>query len=79
MVEAMPVALLYEGQRLAIAILSYRGNINFGYLADGDAVADLDELGRCMERSLQELLNVARSARSDDEPVETRRKVAALV
>jgi WS/DGAT/MGAT family acyltransferase len=62
LVEAMPIAFLYEGMQVATAIFSYLGNINFGYIADRHAFPDLDLLGECMEESFAELLEVARAS-----------------
>jgi WS/DGAT/MGAT family acyltransferase len=70
MVEAMPVAFLYEGQHIAIAIFSYAGSINFGYIADGIAFADIDRLAQCMEKSFEELVAVARLVPEPDEATE---------
>ena len=65
LVEAMPIAFLYEGQQVATAIFSYLGSINFGYIADRHAFPDLPRLGECMEESFAELLDVARLAQKD--------------
>ncbi|MBV8445704.1 MAG: DUF1298 domain-containing protein [Candidatus Dormibacteraeota bacterium] len=60
LVEAFPIAFLYEGQQVAIAIFSYLGQLNFGYLADAHGVADVEVFGKCMERSFRELRLAAR-------------------
>src|ERR687895_4559 len=44
--DVFPVAFLPENHALAIAIMSYNGGIDFGLLADYDAMPDLEELGR---------------------------------
>jgi hypothetical protein len=72
----MPIAFLYEGQRLATAIFSYLGTINFGYIADRSAFPDLPRLGECMEESFAELLEIARSSQAEAIP-EPPRRVAA--
>ncbi len=36
--EVFPIAFLYDGQQLAIAIFSYNGMLNFGYLVDDHGV-----------------------------------------
>jgi WS/DGAT/MGAT family acyltransferase len=64
MVEAMPVAFLYDGQRLAVAILSYDGDITFGYISDGVALPDVDCLSASMEESFRELAAVTRGGKS---------------
>src|SRR5206468_6735142 len=42
--DAVPIAFLPEHHALAIAIMSYNGKLNFGLLADYDALPDLDVL-----------------------------------
>ena len=42
MQEIVPVAFLPENHALAIAIMSYNGKVDFGLLADYDAMPDLD-------------------------------------
>jgi WS/DGAT/MGAT family acyltransferase len=64
LVEAMPIAFLYEGMQVATAIFSYLGGINFGYIADRSAFPDLPRLGECMEESFAELLDVARASQA---------------
>ena len=58
----VPVAFLAENHALAIAIMSYNGNVDFGLIADYDAVPDLDQLGGYLEEALDELLAAAREA-----------------
>jgi diacylglycerol O-acyltransferase / wax synthase len=60
MLEIVPIAFLPENHALAIAIMSYNGKVDFGLLADYDAMADLEEFGVMLEDSLAELLKVAR-------------------
>ena len=60
LVEAFPVAFLYEGQRLAIAIFSYMGWLNFGYLTDAHGVPDVDLVAKSVERSFKDLVRAAR-------------------
>ena len=50
-----PIAFLPENHALAVAIMSYDGGMNFGLLADFDALPDLDELTSGIEASLAEL------------------------
>jgi diacylglycerol O-acyltransferase / wax synthase len=57
MVEAFPVAFLYAGQYVAIAIFSYNGQLNFGYLADERGMADVEVLARGVEDSVAELMS----------------------
>jgi WS/DGAT/MGAT family acyltransferase len=60
MVEAFPIAFLYEGQLTSVAIFSYLGWLNFGYLSDTQGLPDVDVFGRCVERGFAELLGAAR-------------------
>jgi diacylglycerol O-acyltransferase / wax synthase len=60
MIQAIPVAFLPENHALAIAIMSYNGQLNFGLLGDFDALPDIDVLGENMSAELQHLLALAR-------------------
>lgn len=62
MVEFAPVPFLAPEQALAVAIMSYNGNVDIGLIADYDAIADLDDLGGDVRESLAELLDAARAA-----------------
>jgi diacylglycerol O-acyltransferase / wax synthase len=57
----VPIAFLPENQALAIAIMSYNGKVDFGLLADYDAMPDLDDLGHMLEEALADLLDAARA------------------
>lgn len=70
LVEAFPVAFLYEGQRLAIAIFSYMGWLNFGYLTDAHGVPDVDLVARSVERAFKDLVRSARRRQDFDAEVE---------
>jgi diacylglycerol O-acyltransferase len=68
--EIVPIAFLPENHALAIAIMSYNGKVDFGLLADYDAMPDLEDIAGMVEESLAELLDAARrhakaTARSD--------------
>jgi diacylglycerol O-acyltransferase len=70
--DVFPVAFLPKGHSLAIAIMSYNGQMNFGLLGDYDALPDLDRIGDGIEASLAELLALARRRRAPakaDDPV----------
>jgi diacylglycerol O-acyltransferase / wax synthase len=54
-----PQVPLAESCALGIAIMSYNGHIDFGLLADYDAVPDLDEVAAGLEASIAELAGVA--------------------
>jgi len=51
MQELVPVAFLPENQALAVAVMSYNGNMEFGLLGDYDAMADLDVLAGFIRRA----------------------------
>ncbi|HEY1834391.1 MAG TPA: wax ester/triacylglycerol synthase family O-acyltransferase [Solirubrobacteraceae bacterium] len=60
MLQAIPVAFLPENHALAIAIMSYNGQMNFGLLGDFDALSDIDKIGASIEEELSNLLALAR-------------------
>ena len=60
MVLAIPVAFLPENHALAIAIMSYNGQMNFGLLGDFDALPDIDEIGDAIREELAGLVEMAR-------------------
>jgi diacylglycerol O-acyltransferase len=62
MQEIVPIAFLPENHALAIAIMSYNGRVDFGLLADYDAMPDIDSFADHLEESLAELLAAAREA-----------------
>ncbi len=62
MEEIVPVAFLPEDHALAIAIISYNGKLDFGLLADYDALPDVEAIGHHLEASLAELLDAAGAA-----------------
>ncbi len=64
MLDAFPVAFLPKDHALAVAIISYNGQMNFGLLADYDALPDLDVVGEGIRASLAELVELA----LDEEP-----------
>jgi len=66
--EAYPVAFLPENHALAIAIMSYNGQMNFGLLGDFDAVPDIDLIGKGIEDELAMLLALARESLPEPEP-----------
>ena len=60
MERIVPIAFLPENHALAIAIMSYNGKVDFGLLADYDAMPDLEAFGGYLDQSLAELLKAAR-------------------
>jgi diacylglycerol O-acyltransferase len=87
MQEIVPIAFLPENHALAIAIMSYNGKVDFGLLADYDAMPDIDAVADHLEESLAELLAAARQAgrataksngsKKDGTPGRARRKTTA--
>ncbi len=61
MVLAVPVAFLPENHALAIAIMSYNGQMNFGLLGDFDALPDIGAIGDSIREQLAELVEDARA------------------
>lgn len=54
--DLFPLAFLPQGHALAIAIMSYNGRVEYGLLADFDALPDIDVIAAGVEESLAELL-----------------------
>ena len=66
-------ATLNDGQQLAIAIFSYAGMLNFGYLVDAQGVPDVDVFAGCVEEGLRELVEAARQQAGESAPATRRR------
>ncbi len=62
MLAAFPVAFLPEHHALAIAIMSYNGQMNFGLLGDFDALPDIDFIGASIDAELANLVSLAHEA-----------------
>jgi len=60
--SVFPVAFLPKDHALAIAIMSYNGQMNFGLLGDYDAMDDIRLVADGIEASLEELGALARAA-----------------
>jgi hypothetical protein len=60
MTTVYPIAFLPKDHALAIAIMSYNGQMNFGLIGDYDAMPDLEFVGESIQSSLAELLALAR-------------------
>jgi diacylglycerol O-acyltransferase / wax synthase len=65
--DIFPVGFLPPEQALFVAIMSYNGGINFGLLADYDAIDDIAALGDGIEGSIAELTEAAEAAERDAE------------
>jgi diacylglycerol O-acyltransferase / wax synthase len=59
MLDVFPVAFLPKDHAMAVAIISYNGHMNFGLLADYDAVPDLELIADGIRGSLAELVGLA--------------------
>jgi WS/DGAT/MGAT family acyltransferase len=55
LIDLFPMAPLARRQALCIAVMSYAGRLNFGLLADFDAIPDLWVVAEGIEESLEEL------------------------
>src|SRR4029079_14425848 len=60
-----PIAFLPKDHALAIAIMSYNGQMNFGLLGDYDALDDIRLVAHGIQASREELVALARPARPD--------------
>lgn len=60
MVRAFPIAFLPKNHALAVAIMSYNGAINFGLIADHDAIPDLKLIADAIADAIAELDALAR-------------------
>ena len=71
--EVYPVAFLPRDHALAVAIMSYNGEMNFGLLADSEALPELDQLAGWLSDAVGELVALARTAprEPDDEAAGT--------
>ena len=76
LLEMAPIAFLPENHALAIAIMSYNGNVDFGLLADYDAMPDIDDFAEFLEESLAELLEAAGKPKRSRQASPTRGKRA---
>ncbi len=59
LLDVFPVAFLPKNHALAIAIMSYDGELNFGLLGDYDALPDIDRIADGLEASIAELGAIA--------------------
>jgi diacylglycerol O-acyltransferase / wax synthase len=57
-----PIGFLARRHALAIAIISYNGQVNFGILADRAAMPDLEQFSAYLDEAVEELLAAARIA-----------------
>ncbi|MBA2505993.1 MAG: wax ester/triacylglycerol synthase family O-acyltransferase [Thermoleophilaceae bacterium] len=59
-----PMGFLAERRALVIAAISYDGHLDFGFLADYDAMPDIDRLPEFLDQAVTELLDQPRPAAS---------------
>ncbi|MGH2958285.1 MAG: WS/DGAT domain-containing protein, partial [Solirubrobacterales bacterium] len=57
MVDAFPIPFLAENHTMALAVMSYHGRINFGILADYDAVPDVQVVADGLSDARDDLLD----------------------
>jgi WS/DGAT/MGAT family acyltransferase len=67
LIEAFPIAFLYDKQRVAIAIFSYCGWLNFGYIVDAQGIRDVNKFAKSVEHGFQELLDAAQESTAADD------------
>ena len=58
--DLFPIAFLPKNHALAVAIMSYNGRLEYGLLADYDAIPDLDVIAEGIDEALDELLALSR-------------------
>ena len=72
--DLFPLAFLPQGHALAVAIMSYNGQVGYGLLGDFDALPDIDVITAGIDDALAELLaatgstNGASTGRSNGRP-----------
>jgi diacylglycerol O-acyltransferase len=66
MERVFPVAFLPENHALAVAIMSYAGEMNFGLLGDFDALPDIDSIGESIKAELAELVELAKEKQAGE-------------
>jgi diacylglycerol O-acyltransferase len=69
--DIFPVGFLPPDQALFVAIMSYNGGINFGLLADYDALDDVTVIADGIEASIAELAQAADEAASEAQEAQT--------
>ncbi len=65
LLDVFPVAFLPKDHALAIAIMSYNGQMNFGLLGDYDALPDIASIADGIQASLGELARARAGAAPD--------------
>ena len=70
--DLFPIAFLPDDHALAVAIMSYNGSLDYGLLADYDAVPDLQIVPDGIESTLAQLLAAAREVTGATPPAAPR-------
>ena len=70
MQEIVPIAFLPENHALAVAIMSYNGKVDFGLLADYDAMPDLDSFADHLQESRRRAPGGGAQGRQGQRPLE---------
>jgi diacylglycerol O-acyltransferase len=66
--DVFPVGFLPPNQALFVAIMSYNGGVNFGLLADYDAMDDVDVVAQGIEAAIAELVAAAEAVEAAPQP-----------
>ena len=66
--ETFPVAFLAKNHALAVGVMSYNGQFNFGFLGDYDAMPDLKDISSGIRVALDELLEAAKECKGRARP-----------
>lgn len=66
MERVYPVAFLPQNHALAIAIMSYDGEMNFGLLGDFDALPDIESIGDYIAQELKTLVDLAHQRQTEE-------------
>ncbi|HEY2632838.1 MAG TPA: wax ester/triacylglycerol synthase family O-acyltransferase [Solirubrobacteraceae bacterium] len=67
MERVFPVAFLPENHALAVAIMSYAGEMNFGLLGDFDSLPDIEQIGDSIAEELATLVRLARERQAQED------------
>lgn len=59
--ETFPIAFLAKNHALAVGVMSYNGQLNFGLLGDFDAMPDIKLISEGLGEAMDELLKAART------------------
>jgi WS/DGAT/MGAT family acyltransferase len=64
MIDAFPIPFLAENHRVAVAVMSYNGRLNFGILGDYDAVPDIQVIADGLSDARDDLLGATADVKS---------------